>query len=141
MLKVAVAASGSSMDQWIPDRFDQASYLLILDAESEQILETIQDNREDSMARSLFFSQKVVDYDCEAILCGELEREAFAILAEENCVTRYQASGLSILDSIKQMNAYALPLITDYIGGSGCPDNDPENCALHHDHTSDHDHD
>ena len=138
MLKVAVAASGASLDHIIPDHFAHSSCLLILDAETDQVLDIVTGTGDDSLAQSLFFSQKAVDFDCEAILCGELEQEAFAILAEQNCVTRYLASGFRVLDSIHKMNAYELPLITDYIGGTGCPDNDPANCDQHHEDDTDH---
>ena len=134
MLKIAIASSGLSLDSRIPALFAEASHLLIFDAEADTLLEIIDSDEADSLSRSMLFAQKVVDFDCEAILCGELEPEPFAVLAEENCITRYLAAECSVLESIHKMNAYALPLITDYIGGTGCPDNDPANCELDHDH-------
>ena len=141
MLKVAVAAFGPALDQLVPERFEDTVCLLIVDAETDAILDVVEGTGEEPLAQSLFFSQKVADFDCEAILCGELEQQAFAVLAEENCITRYLASGLGVQESIHLMNAYALPLITDYVGGSGCPDNDPANCAHDHDHDHGHGHD
>jgi len=130
MLKIAAAVSGVTVDCIIPPLFEDATHLLILDADTNALLEVMDGGGRNSFARSIYFAEKTVEYDCEAILCGELEAEPFAVLAEENCVTRYLAAANSVLDGIRQMNDYALPLIADFIGGTGCPDLDPANCEL-----------
>ena len=144
MLKVAVAAVGPSLDEAVPLLFEDTAYLLIIDAETDAVLHAIESITDEPLARSLFFAQQVVDNDCEALLCGELEPEPFTVLAVDNCVTRYLAAGFGVRDSIHKMNAYELPLITDFLGGTGCPEADPANCALDHDHDHDqadgHDH-
>ena len=133
MLKIAASASGTGLDSLIPAMFADAAYLLIMDAEEDEILQVIDGSAMAPEERSIHFAQKVVEQDCEAVLCGEIEEEPFAVLAEENSVTRYLAAGLGVQESVHKMNAYSLALIPDYIGGTGCPDTDPENCA-HHDH-------
>ena len=136
MLKVAVSASGPSMESNVPATFEETTHLLIIDADAEVLLDTLDSGEKEPMGRSMYFAQKVVDLDCEALLCGVLEPEPFAVLAEENSVTRYLAADLSANESIRMMKRYALALITDYIGGTGCPDADPANCEHHHDHES-----
>ena len=133
MLKVAAAALGADPGGAIPGSFMDATHLLIIDADTGEVLEVVENGGLDPYARSLYLVRKTAEHDCEALLCGELEQEAFAILAEENCITRYDAAGISVNDSIRLMNEHALGLITDFIGGAGCPDADPANCANHED--------
>ena len=141
MLKVAVSAVGAALDSVIPPQFIDATHLLILDAESDALLEVIDGGGMPPLQRSLCFARKTVEWDCEALIGGELERDAFAILAEENCVTRYYGAGHGALDGVHLMNDYALAMVTDFIGGTGCPEPDPANCD-HHDHGhNDHGHD
>lgn len=132
MLKVAVAASGPSLENSVPAAFEDTAYLLVVDADAEELLDTVGSGERDPMGRSMYFAQKVVDLDCEALLCGVIEPEPFTILAEENSVTRYLAAGLTAQDSISRMKQYSLELITDYIGGTGCPEADPANCEHGH---------
>ena len=134
MLKVAASTLGASVDSIIPTLFADATHLLILDADTNELLHIVDGGSMEPFERSLFFAGQTVEFDCEALLCGGLEPEPFAILAEENNVTRYLAANRSALDSIRLMNDYALQLITDFIGGTGCPDNDPAYCDLDHDH-------
>ena len=132
MLKIAASASGATVDCNIPPLFEEATHLLIIDAETDVLLDIVDGGFLEPAERSLFFARKVVESDCEALLCGELEPEPFAVLAEENCVTRYLGAEYSVLDAISKMNGYDLTLITDFIGGTGCPDLDPENCGKDH---------
>ena len=141
MLKVAVSASGASTSSTVPALFEDATHLMIVDADTDDILQVIDGANMDNLERSLFFAWKAVEFDCEALLCGEMEPEPFAVVAIENSVTRYMAAGHPILESVHLMNQYALGFVTDHIGGTGCPDADPANCELHdHDHDHDHDH-
>jgi len=134
MLKVAVSTTGATAGSVIPSRFLDATHLLIIDAETDDFLGMFDGTGLTPAERSLYFAYKAAEFDCEALLCGELEPEAFSVLAEENCITRYMAAPHSASEGIRLMNAYALPLITDYIGGDGCPDIHPDNCDHHHDH-------
>ncbi|MCL2166439.1 MAG: hypothetical protein FWH49_04025 [Clostridiales bacterium] len=138
MLRVAVSTSGASVESTVPERFAEATHLLIIDAETDEVLQVVEGEGADDLERSMFFAGKTVEFDCEALLCGELEPEPFAVIAEENCITRYDATHHKALESVHLMNAFALPLITDFAGGTGCPDNDPANCELDHDHEQTH---
>ena len=51
------------------------------------------------------------------LLEGQLEHAPFVIVADEGRCTRYDGSGLPALLAVDKMNDYALPLITDFIGG------------------------
>ena len=67
---------------------------------------------------NLVFARKVVEHDCEAVICGPMEKEAFEIVAGAG-VTRYLGSGHTVQHAYSYMNRYKLELIRDYIGGPG----------------------
>ena len=72
---------------------------------------------------------RIVEEDCEAVLCGPIEEAPFVILADQGCVTRYLAVGLSAQEAIAKMEAYELDMIPDFIGGTGC--HSGEGCHEH----------
>ena len=100
----------------IPALFADASCLLITDADTGIVHAKYTGN---DMTGS-DFARKLIEHDCEAVICGPIEREPFLIIADEGCITRYNGVGLSADDALKAMNADRLPLIVDFIGGSGC---------------------
>ena len=59
-----------------------------------------------------------MEHDCEAVICGPMEKEAFEIVAGAG-VTRYLGSGHTVQHAYSYMNRYKLELIRDYIGGPG----------------------
>lgn len=120
MLKIAVATADATVYGAIPVLYQDATHLLIMDADTDEVLEIVDGSGKAPAERGIWLANKVVELDCEALLCGGLERGPFAILAEENSVTRYDAADLNVLDAVNWMNNNALDLITDFIGGTGC---------------------
>ena len=113
---IGIMTDRADMDGKIPALFAEASCLLIADAETGAV--HAQYDREGNTDSD--FARRLIEYDCEAVLCGPIEKEAFLIIADEGCITRYNGVGLSAAEALKAMNADKLPLIVDYIGGSGC---------------------
>ena len=128
MLKIAITTDGPMLDSEVCAKYEEHSYLLIVDAESGKLLRRIERNgRSDvDMAR------EIVAEDCEAIITGPIEEAPFVIIADEGCCTRYNGAGLPALLAVDKMNDYALPLLTDFIGGTGCHPGDEANCQHHH---------
>lgn len=129
MLKIALIADGRSLDSVISGRFADGKFLLIVDAQSGTLLRSIArgKNTDAELARI------IVDEDCEAVISGPIEEIPFVILADEGCCTRYNGAGEPALLAVDKMNDYALPLIPDFIGGTGCHPGDESNCRHHHD--------
>nr|SIP63275.1 hypothetical protein [uncultured bacterium] len=100
----------------IAARFEQTRHVLLVDAENEEILGEV--NAEGWSEEEL--ARWVLQEDCEAILTGPMQKRPFEIVAEEGLITRYDARGLEPLEAIRRMNAYRLPIIPDYEGGTGC---------------------
>lgn len=131
MLKVALMMTGPAERPVVADTFAAGDRLLIVDAEEGKLLRAIpRDGRSD---REL--AGEIAALDCEAVICGPIEQEPFVIIADEGCITRYHGAGLTLWDAVAQMNDYALPLIPDYIGGTGCHPGSADACARHgHEH-------
>lgn len=76
-------------------------------------------------------ADRIVVEDCEAVISGPIEETPFVRIADEGCATRYDGSGLPALLAVDKMNNYALPLLTDFIVGTGSHPSDESNCAYH----------
>lgn len=87
---------------------------MIIDADKNQIFHVYGKQDPDN----LVFAKKVVEHDCEAVICGPIEKEPFEILVKAG-VTRYLGSGHTVQKAYSYMNRYKLELIRDYIGGPG----------------------
>jgi predicted Fe-Mo cluster-binding NifX family protein len=116
-MKIAVATSGKKADALIPAILAESEFLFIADMEKFEVLKIYEAETEN---RDLAFAKRTVEEDCEAIICGQIEKDAFDILAS-SCVTRFDGSGKGVTEALKLMNADALPLIRDHIPGPGCP--------------------
>ena len=129
MLKIALITDSCDLDSVISHDVSAGKYLLIVDAESGKLLRSI--DRGENTDEQL--SKIIVAEDCEAVISGPIEEVPFVILADEGCCTRYNGAGEPALLAVDKMNDYALPLLTDFIGGTGCHPGDESNCQHHHD--------
>ncbi len=125
-----IAAMTNSPDRKgiIAPRFALAEYLLIFDTETTQLSASYERGK----LSDVDLSEKIVEHGCEAVICGPIEEAPFAVIADEGCVTRYRGSGLELDDAILKMEAYELPLITDFIGGTGCGSGEGAECDRRH---------
>jgi predicted Fe-Mo cluster-binding NifX family protein len=93
-MNVAVASDEASLGGMIGERFAEAKMLLIIgmddDPESANIKKCIQNCSGADMARA------AAAENCEAVISGVLEPDAFNILADEQ-ITRFDGSGMTVL--------------------------------------------
>jgi predicted Fe-Mo cluster-binding NifX family protein len=115
-MKIAVAVD-TIEEMIITAKLAEAPHLILVDVDKYTILETI--SQSDPADRDISFAEQSVKWDCEAIICGKIEQNAFEILAELG-VSRYLGTGHSAIEAIKLMEDYNLPLIKEYNGGEGC---------------------
>lgn len=130
---IAAMTDGPGLAAPVSRTFAGAAYLLILDADKGQVVTTYPRGAMDDEA----LARKIVLHDCEAVLCGPIEQVPFVIIADEGCVTRYEAGGLRAGEALARMAAYKLPMITDFIGGTGCGSGKEENCDHRHENFDD----
>ena len=115
-MNIGIMTDRPDMEGKIPALFADANNLLIVDADTGTVHAKY--NRSGMSERD--FARKLIEHDCEAVLCGPIEREPFLIIADEGCITRYNCVGLSAGDALKAMLSDKLPFIVDFIGGVGC---------------------
>lgn len=115
-MNLAVASTTPDMTGLVPSLFSQTEYILILEEERLFLQAAIpRHGGEDTR-----LARAVLDWNCEAVICGPIEWPAFEIIADEGQVTRLDGSGLRVSDAIHLYLQNQLPYIRDYIGGDGC---------------------
>lgn len=113
-MKIAVTADTQEIDGLVPASFRESPFLMIIDADKNEIFHIY--GKQD--AENMVFAKKILEHDCEAVICGPIEKEPFELIAGAG-VTRYLGSGHTVQKAYHYMNRYQLDLIRDYIGGSG----------------------
>ncbi|TEB04430.1 Dinitrogenase iron-molybdenum cofactor [Pelotomaculum schinkii] len=130
-MKIAVMADGCDGNSKVAEKFADARWLLIADMDGQCISEVIEKSKEDIENTEL--AKIIVDRDCELVICGEIEKIPFEILADRQ-VTRALGKGLTVTDALNYESM--LEPITDCIGGTGCPgeanSKDIESCCGEH---------
>ena len=111
---IAVTSTTEELDGIVPKTFEESPFLMIIDADKNQVIKIYGKQDEDNMV----FARKVLEHDCEALICGKLEKEPFELLAGAG-VTRYDGGGHTVQTAYTYMHRYKLPWIADYIGGPG----------------------
>ena len=116
-MKLAFATDMTGPGNIIPEKFQDAECLVIIDDEDENYYKTYLRDDVDN----IFFAKCTAENECELIICGLIEKEAFEIIADA-CVTRYYGGGLDMETDYNKMVDYRLDCIADFIGGTGCSD-------------------
>ncbi|MCR5369568.1 MAG: NifB/NifX family molybdenum-iron cluster-binding protein [Clostridium sp.] len=111
---IAVTSMTEELDGIVPKTFKESPFLMIIDADQNNVIKIYGKQDEENMV----FAQKVLDHDCEAIICGLIEKEPFELMAG-HMVSRYDGSGHTVARAYQYMVQYRLDLIRDYIGGPG----------------------
>jgi len=113
-MKIAVTCENMEIDGLVPKTFRESEYLLIIDADRNEIFKIYGKQDPDNRV----FAQKVIEHDCEAVICGPLEKEPFELLVKAG-ITRYNGSGHKVQRAYDYMARYQLKWLDDYIGGPG----------------------
>ena len=123
---IAVAANGREAAALVSESYEESRSLLIIETDSDTI-EAAYDAQD---ADGLFFAERTLAHDCEAVVCGTMEKPGFEAIAA-NSITRYYGAGLPALEAAHAAEDNHLPLTTDHIGGSGCGSHERDRCQEH----------
>lgn len=115
-MKIAVAAGSKKADAYIPKKLSTAKHLFIVDMEKFEVLRIYD---AEPLKRDVAFAKLVIEEDCEAIICGTINAEAFNILYLAG-ISRYDGMGKNVTEALKMLGRMELELIRDHVGGSGC---------------------
>lgn len=124
-MKVAVSAANPDLDAVIQLRFENSRGILIVETDTMEITSFVTENSADA----------ILSNDCEMLLCGEIHDAVFFDKIAGYGVTRCLAAGLSVREAIEKGLRNELPLLRDYVGGTGChSEGHGDGCCHHHDH-------
>ena len=113
-MNIAICSDSEEVDGIVPMTFKDSPFLMIIDADKSQVFKVY--GKQDP--ENLVFARKVLEHDCEAVICGPLEKEAFNLLAFHG-VTRYNGAGKKVQRAYYYAMSYRLEMLRDYIGGPG----------------------
>ena len=112
---IAVACDANKAK--ISERYDEAEYIIVYETEDESIVREYKRTSFPAHYLAREFDYMFV----ECIVCGIMREEEFEPIASKQ-ITRYDGSGLDIVEAIHAAEMNYLPLITDYENGTGCND-------------------
>ena len=109
MMLIAAAADKADFEAKISGSLSYAEVFLIIGMEDTP--ETARIIRTDFGCSDKEMADMAVEANCEAMISGVLETEAFNILAGAQ-ITRYNGAGLTVFESIKKMQGRSLGCFT-----------------------------
>ena len=113
-MKIAVMSDRPDVQGRVPERFEDAAALLLVETDSDTVCSVTQG---ETPAR---YAALVAASGCEAVVCGaRIGKDCFEPIADA-CVTRYDGGGLDVLTAAKRADRGTLPIVPDYEGGHGC---------------------
>lgn len=115
---IAVAAEGNNLASEVSQCFDLCKYLLIVNM-SDMSVDAIK-NESDISKEDL--AKKVIEFDCEALITGDLNPTVFDILVDA-LITRYYGYGNSVKEALELMEKNELMLLRNIDGANGCSGN------------------
>ena len=110
-MHIAVAVNENNLKAIIPETLEEAKGLLIIETDTMEVVDWITDK--DWVA-------EMVNYDCEALICGDMYDPPLFEAIAAACISRYNGSNYSARKATRKMMDYELELIRDYVGGTGC---------------------
>ena len=121
---ISLITNGRGNGSVVCERYEEGKYLLVYDTDTGRIIKTYSAYEKDP----LLFAKKTVEHDCEAIVCGVMQKPEFETVANVG-ITRYNGSGLQALIALQAAVENTLPLFTDFEGGTGCDEHDHTECS------------
>ena len=113
-MKIAVMSSLPSPEGIVPDTFETAPALLIVETDDNSISTIV------CSSKPKDYVDKIIETWCEAVVTGvHIGKECFDPIADES-ITRYDGAGLNVLVAARKADRGLLPIIPEYEGGPGC---------------------
>ena len=123
-MHIAVAVNENNLKAIIPETLEEAKGLLIIETDTMEVVDWITDKD---------WVTEMVNYDCEALICGDMYDPPLFEAIAAACISRYNGSNYSARKATRKMMDYELELIRDYVGGTGCGSHGHSSeCISHH---------
>ena len=114
-MNIAVTADGDNLESQVSEEFEQCLYMLIVNVDDLTVTALKNDELAETSAEENL-ARQVLEYNCEAVITGNISQTAFNILAEAY-VTRYFGVGHSVKDALELSEKRLLKLIKDECPG------------------------
>jgi len=115
-MNIAVTAAGETLNSLVFGEFARTPFLLVVNMETMGCTAIPHDPKEGS---DLALARAIIEYNCEAVITGQLGEDAFKILADE-AVTRYAGTGMTAAYALEAMENRELELIRNANGSNEC---------------------
>lgn len=110
-MNIAVTANGESLDSQVSEQFETCSYILIVNMDDLTVT-PISRNENSGTSPDEKLARIVLDYNCEAVITGNIYQTAFDILTDA-FVTRYYGAGHSVREALELSENQKLQLIKE----------------------------
>lgn len=127
-MNLGIVTDRRTDDAVVSETFEGGNYLIIVDADRMAALNV---SRNEGGGQN--FPAVLLEYDCEAVVCGTIQKPAFEAVAGRD-ITRYDGAGLPLGDAVELAVLNRLPLIVDFEGGTGCADLPHDECSCGEEH-------
>ncbi|HEY5556596.1 NifB/NifX family molybdenum-iron cluster-binding protein [Acetobacterium sp.] len=115
---IAITSDGKTLETSVSQHFELCNYLLIVNT-SGMSVKAIENETGFS---GEVLAKKIIDFNCEGIITGKLNRGEFDILADAY-ITRYLGSDHSGAKALDLMKKRELALIRTFDGAQQCEGN------------------
>lgn len=113
---IAVAVTDRTAKAPVCEHLEDAKYLFIVETDRNEVLKVLSC---DEGQADLLCAKSTVDENCEAIICGDMDVEAFDLLAD-NMISRFYGWGATASQAVRMMLDNRLQLIREARNGGHC---------------------
>lgn len=110
-MNIAVTADGNNLDSQVSEQFETCSYMLIVNMDDLSVT-PINRNEISGTSPEENLARIVLDYNCEAVITGNIYQTAFDILTNAY-ITRYYGAGHSVREALELSENQKLMLIKE----------------------------
>lgn len=115
-MRISVAVLERTAQAPVCEHLEDAKYLFIVETDSNEVLKVL--SCADGQA-DLLCAKSTLDENCEAIICGDMDIEAFNLLAD-HMITRFYGWGATASQAVRLMLDNRLQLIREARNGGHC---------------------
>ena len=112
-MKIAISAHGPTTDARVDERFGRATYLLIIDPDTDSIVPVDNSvNRDALQAAGLGAAEIASEHGVEAVITGHLGPKAYAALRIAG-ISGYGGTGLTVAEAVERFRAGTLEILDE----------------------------
>ncbi|MBR5429680.1 MAG: NifB/NifX family molybdenum-iron cluster-binding protein [Firmicutes bacterium] len=115
-MRIAVAVMDRSAHAPVCEHLEDTKYLFIVETDRNEVLKILTCGEGPA---DLMCAKAALDEDCEGIICGDMDLEAFNLLAD-HMISRFYGWGADASQAIRLLRDNRLQLIRESRSGGHC---------------------